>query len=126
MGKAELANHPIEGRFLLGGISTIKADWDFKDLSIFLSREAPEWLAQMRESKASGDNPVQENKISNDYSAGSSDIGESRPARKANPVLLPSCVFPSDSERSLPKPTGARLAASPLCTDQVASAGPRR
>ena len=65
MGKAE-ANHPIEGRFLLGGISTNRADWDFKDLSIFLSREAPEWLAEIRESKASGDIHIQGDQIRDD------------------------------------------------------------
>ena len=66
MGKADLTNRPIEGSFLLGGMSTSKVDWDFKDLSLFFSREAPEWLAEMRDSKAGGDNRVQEDQISND------------------------------------------------------------
>ena len=66
MDKSKLSDHPIEDRLLLGGTSTNKSDWDFKDLSIFLSREAPEWLAEMRESKASGDNPIQGEQLSND------------------------------------------------------------
>lgn len=66
MGKAEPTNHPIEARFLLGGTSTNKAAWDFRDLSVFLYREAPEWLAEMSESKSGGKNPIQERHIRDD------------------------------------------------------------
>ena len=66
MGKSKLADHPIEESPLLGGTSTKRADWDFKDFSKFLSLEAPEWLAEMRESKSSGHESIREFRISED------------------------------------------------------------
>ena len=66
MGKSKLVDHPIEDSLLLGGTSTKRADWDFKELSKFLSLEAPEWLAELRESKSSGHKSIREFRISED------------------------------------------------------------